>query len=131
MSRKVVKALAVVKSALFLVLGVLIGLIGISVLGMLSEPHHFACVYLNATTGDSGGSILIMGTGNQTLVIKNSAYASVVRVGGVIVFPITINEPPHSRVVVYSTKCNPYLQVSLVFPNGTAIYGQPRPINDQ
>ena len=131
MSRKVVKALVIVKSALFLVLGIIVGLIGISVVGMLSEPHHFACVYLNATTGDSGGSILIMGTGNQTLVVKNSVYASVVRVDGVVVFPITINEPPHTRVVILSTKCNPYLQVSLVFPNGTAIYGQPRPINDQ
>jgi len=130
MSRKVVKALVVVKSALFLVLGVLIGLIGISVLGMLSEPHHFACVYLNATTG-SGGSILIMGTGNQTLVVKNSVYASVLNIDGVVVFPITINEPPHTRVVVLSNKCNPWLQVSLVFPNGTAIQGNPRPINDQ
>jgi len=130
LGRRGVQALVIVKSALFLVLGVLIGLIGISVLGMLSEPHHFACVYLNATTG-SGGSILIMGTGNQTLVVKNSVYAAVIKVGGVIVFPITINEPPHTRVVVLSTRCNPYLQVSLVFPNGTAIYGQPRPINDQ
>ena len=130
MSRKVVKALVIVKSALFLVLGIIVGLIGISVVGMLSEPHHFACFYLNATTG-SGGSMVIMGTGNQTLVVKNSAYASVVRVDGVVVFPITINEPPHTKVVVYSTKCNPYLQVSLVFPNGTAIQGDPRPINDQ
>jgi hypothetical protein len=130
MSRTVVKALLVVKSVLFLVLGIIIGLIGISVLGMLSEPHHLACVYLNATTG-SGGSIVIMGTGNQTLVVKNSAYASVVRVDGVVVFPITINEPPRNRVLVLSTRCNPYLQVSLVFPNGTAIQGDPRPINDQ
>jgi len=131
MSRKVVKALVIVKSALFLVLGVLIGLIGISVLGMLSEPHHFACVYLNATTGDSGGSILIMGTGNQTIVVKNSVYASVVRVDGVIVFPITINEPPHTRVLVLSTKCNPYIQVALMLNNGTTIYGKPQPINEQ
>ncbi len=130
MSRKVVKALVIIKSALFLVLGVLIGLVAISVLGMLSEPHHFACVYLNATTG-SGGTILIMGTGNQTLVVKNSVYASVIRVDGVTPLPITINEPPNSRVVVLSTMCNPYLQVSLVFPNGTAIQGNPRPINDQ
>jgi hypothetical protein len=130
MSRTVVKALLVVKSVLFLVLGIIIGLIGISVLGMLSEPHHLACVYLNATTG-SGGSIVIMGTGNQTLVVKNSAYASVVRVDGVVVFPITINEPPRDRVLILSTRCNPYLQVSLVFPNGTAIQGDPRPINDQ
>ena len=125
------KALVIVKSALFLVLGIIIGLIGISVLGMLTEPHHLACVYLNATTGDSGGSILIMGTGNQTLVIKNSVYASVVRVGGVTVLPITINEPPHSRVVVLSTMCNPYLQVALMLNNGTTIYGKPQPINDQ
>ena len=124
------KALVIVKSALFLVLGVLIGLIGISVLGMLSEPRHLACVYLNATTG-SGGSILIMGTGNQTIVVKNSVYASVVRVDGVIVFPITINEPPHTRVLVLSTKCNPYIQVALMLNNGTTIYGNPRPINDQ
>jgi hypothetical protein len=131
MSRKVVKALVIVKSALFLVLGVLIGLIGISVLGMLYEPHHFSCVYLNATTGDSGGSILIMGMGNQTIVVKNSVYASVVRVDGVTALPITINEPPHTRVLVLSTKCNPYIQVALMLNNGTAIYGQPRPINDQ
>ena len=130
MSRKVVKALVIVKSALFLVLGIIVGLIGISVVGMLSEPHHFACFYLNATTG-SGGSILIMGTGNQTLVVKNSAYASVVRVDGVVAFPITINEPPHTRVVVYSTECNPCLQVIFMLNNGTTIYGQPRPINDQ
>jgi hypothetical protein len=97
---------------------------------MLSEPHHFACVYLNATTG-SGGSILIMGTGNQTLVVKNSIYASVLNIDGVVVFPITINEPPHSRVVVLSTRCNPYLQVTLMLNNGTTIYGQPRPIHDQ
>jgi hypothetical protein len=131
MRRKVVKALVIVKSALFLVLGIIIGLIGISVLGMLSEPHYFSCVYLNATTGDSGGSILIMGMGTQMLVVKNSVYASVVRVGGVMVFPIAINEPPHTRVLVLSTECNPYLQVSLVFPNGTTIYSNPRPINDQ
>ncbi len=130
MSRKVVKALVIIKSALFLVLGVLIGLVAISVLGMLSEPHHFACVYLNATTG-SGGTILIMGTGNQTLVVRNNIYMSVVRVDGVTAFPITINEPPHSRVVVLSTRCNPYLQVALMLNNGTTIYGQPRPINDQ
>ncbi len=131
MSRKVVKALVIVKSALFLVLGVLIGLIGISVLGMLSEPHNLACVYLNATTGDSGGSILIMGMGNQTIVVKNSVYASVVRVDGVTALPITINEPPHTRVLVLSTECNPYLQVALVLNNGTTIYGNPRSINDQ
>jgi len=131
MSRKVVKALAVVKSALFLVLGVLIGLIGISVLGMLSEPHHFACVYLNATTGDSGGSIVIMGMGNQTLVVRDNIYTVPVRIRGFLTFPISIPEPPHNRVLVLSTKCNPYLQVSLVFPNGTAIQGNPRPINDQ
>jgi uncharacterized membrane protein YeiH len=131
MSRKVVKVLVIIKSALFLALGIIIGLIGISVLGMLYEPHHFSCVYLNATTGDSGGSILIMGMGTQTIVVKNSIYASVVSVGGVIVTPIAINEPPHTRVVVLSTECNPYLQISLVFPNGTTIYGNPRPINDQ
>jgi uncharacterized membrane protein YeiH len=131
MRRKVVKALVIVKSALFLVLGVLIGLIGISVLGMLSEPRHLACVYLNATTGSSGGSILIMGTGNQTLVVKNSVYASVIKIDGVIVFPVTINEPPHNKVLVLSTKCNPYLQVALMLNNGTTIYGNPRPINDQ
>jgi uncharacterized membrane protein YeiH len=130
MSRKAVKALVIVKSALFLVLGILIGLIALSVLGMLSEPHHFACVYLNATTG-SGGSILIMGTGNQTLVVKNSIYASVVRVDGVTVLPITISEPPNSWVVVLSTRCNPYLQVIFMLNNGTTIYGQPRPIHDQ
>ena len=130
MSRKVVKALVIVKSALFLVLGIIVGLIAISVMGMLSEPHHFACFYLNATTG-SGGSMVIMGTGNQTLVVKNSAYASVVRVDGVVAFPITINEPPHTRVVVYSTECNPYLQVIFMLNNGTTIYGNPRPINDQ
>ena len=124
------KVLVIIKSVLFLVLGIIVGLIGISVLGMLYEPHHFSCVYLNATTG-SGGSILIMGMGNQTIVVKNSVYASVVRVGGVTALPITINEPPHTRVVVLSTKCSPYLQVSLVFPNGTAIQGIPRPINDQ
>ena len=131
MSRKVVKALVIVKSALFLVLGIIVGLIGISVLGMLSEPHHFACVYLNATTGDSGGSILIMGAGNQTLVVKNNIYTSVVNIDGVVMVPITIGEPPHSRVVVLSTKCNPYLQVVLMLNNGTAIYGQPRPVNGQ
>jgi uncharacterized membrane protein YeiH len=131
MSRKTVKALVIIKSALFLVLGVLIGLIALSVLGMLSMPTHFACVYLNATTGDSGGSILIMGTGNQTLVVKNSIYATVVRVDGVTVLPITISEPPNSWVVVLSTRCNPYLQVILMLNNGTTIYGQPRPINDQ
>ncbi len=91
---------------------------------------HMSCVYLNATTG-SGGTILIMGTGNQTLVVKNSVYASVIRVDGVTAFPITINEPPNSRVVVLSTMCNPYLQVALMLNNGTTIYGQPRPINDQ
>jgi len=131
MRRKVVKALLVVKSALFLVLGILIGLIGISVLGMLSEPHHFACVYLNATTGDSGGSILIMGAGNQTLVVKNNIYTSVVNIDGVVVVPITIDEPPHTRVVVLSTRCNPYLQVVLMLNNGTTIYGKPQPINEQ
>ena len=130
MSRKVVKVLVIVKSALFLVLGFLIGMLALSAYGILTEPKHLACVYLNATTG-SGGSILIMGTGNQTLVVKNSAYASVVRVDGVVVFPITINEPPHTKVVVYSTACNPLVQVSLVFPNGTAIYGNPRPVNEQ
>jgi Na+/H+ antiporter NhaC len=131
MSRKVVKALVVVKSILFLVLGFLIGMLALSAYGILAEPKHLTCVYLNATTGDSGGSILIMGMGNQTLVVKNSVYASVVRVDGVMVFPITINEPPHTRVLVLSTRCNPYLRVSLVFPNGTAIYGKPQPINDQ
>ena len=130
MSRKVVKALVIVKSALFLVLGILIGLVTLSVLGMLSEPHHFACVYLNATTG-SGGTIFIMGAGNQTLAIKNNIYTSVVAIDGIVVFPITINEPPNARVVVLSTKCNPYLQVALMLNNGTTIYGKPQPINDQ
>ena len=131
MRRSAVKALLVVKSALFLVLGIIIGLIGMSVLGMLSEPHHFSCVYLNATTWDSGGSVLITGMGNQTLVVKNSIYASMVRVGGVVAFPISINEPPHTRVVVLSTRCNPYLQVVLMLNNGTTIYGKPQPINEQ
>jgi len=131
MRRKVVKALRVAKSALFLVLGFLIGMLALSAYGTLTEPKHLTCVYLNATTGDSGGSILIMGTGNQTIVVKNSVYASVVRVDGVIAFPITINEPPHTRVLVLSTKCNPYIQVALMLNNDTAIYGQPRPINDQ
>jgi hypothetical protein len=130
MSRKVVKSLVIIKSALFLVLGILIGLVALSVLGMLFMPTHFACVYLNATTG-SGGTIFIMGEGNQTLVIKNSVYASVVNINGVVVFPITISEPSHSLVTVYSTTCNPLVQVYLAFPNGTTIYGQPRLINDQ
>jgi hypothetical protein len=130
LGRRGVRVLATIKSALFLVLGILIGLIALSALGMLFMPTHYACVYLNATTG-SGGTIFIMGTGNQTLVIKNSIYTSVVSIDGITALPITINEPPHTRVVVLSTRCNPYLQVSLVFPNGTTIYGQPRPINDQ
>ena len=130
MSRRVVKSLVIIKSALFLVLGILIGLVALSVLGMLSEPHHFACVYLNATTG-SGGTIFIMGEGNQTLVVKNSVYASVLNIDGVVVFPITISEPSHSLVTVYSTKCNPYLQVALLLNNGTTIYGKPQPINEQ
>ena len=130
MSRKGWQALRVVKSILFLVLGFLIGMLALSAYGILTEPKHLACVYLNATTG-SGGSIVIMGVGNQTLVVKNSVYASVIKVDGVVVFPITINEPPHTRVVVYSTECNPYLQVIFMLNNGTTIYGQPRPINDQ
>ena len=130
MSRKVVKVLVIVKSALFLVLGFLIGMLALSAYGILTEPKHLTCVYLNAPTG-SGGSILIMGMGNQTLAIKNGIYTSVVRVDGVVVFPIAINEPPHTRVVVLSTKCNPYIQVALMLNNGTAIQGIPRPINDQ
>jgi len=130
MSRRVVKALVIIKSILFLVLGILIGLVALSLLGMLFAPKHFACVYLNATTG-SGGTIFIMGTGNQTLVVRNSIYTSVVNIDGVTLLPITINEPPHTRVVVLSTRCNPYLQVTLMLNNGTTIYGNPRPINDQ
>jgi hypothetical protein len=132
MNRGALKALRVVESILFVVLGFLIGLIGISLYASSVEPKHLACVYLNVTsTGNSGADVLIVGIGNQTLVVKNSIYASVVNIDGVTALPITINEPPHNRVVVYSTRCNPFLQVYLVFPNGTTIYGNPRPINDQ
>ena len=119
-----------VKSALFLVLGILIGLVALSALGMLFIPKHLVCVYLNTTTG-SGGTIFITGTGNQPLVIKNSIYKSVVNIGGSVLTPVTINEPPHTRVVVLSTKCNPYLQVILMLNNGTTVYGKPQPINEQ
>jgi len=131
MRRKVVKALVIAKSALFLALGFLIGMLALSAYGTLTEPKHLTCVYLNATTGDSGADIFITGIGNQTLVVRDSIYTVSVRIRGFLTFPISIPEPPHNRVLVLSTKCNPYLQVSLVFPNGTAIYGQPRPINDQ
>jgi hypothetical protein len=132
MSRRGVQALRVVKSILFLIMGVLAGLIALSVYGILSEPKHLTCVYLNVTsTGDSGADVNIWGVGKQTLVVRDSIYTVRVRVRGFLTFPISIPEPPNNRVLVLSTKCNPYLQVSLVFPNGTTIYGQPQPINDQ
>ena len=132
MRRKVVKALVIAKFALFLALGFLIGMLALSAYGTLTEPKHLTCVYLNVTsTGDSGADVFITGIGNQTLVIRDNIYTAQIKIKGLILFPISVPEPPHNRVLVLSTKCNPTLQVSLVFPNGTAIYGQPRPINDQ
>ncbi len=61
MSRRGVQALRVVKSILILIMGILAGLIAVSLYGITAEPKHMSCVYLNATTG-SGGTILIMGT---------------------------------------------------------------------
>jgi hypothetical protein len=75
--------------------------------------------------------VVVTGMGNQTLAVKNNIYTSLVRIDGLIPFPVTINEPSHSRVVVLSDRCNPLLQVYLTLPNGTTIYGQPQPINDQ
>ena len=131
MSRRVVKALRVVKSILFLVLGFLAGLIAISLYGISTEPKHLTCVYLNATTGSSGADVFITGIGKQTLVVRDNIYTVSVRVRGFLTFPITIPEPPHNRVLVLSTKCNPYLQVVLMLNNGTTIYGKPQPINEQ
>ena len=132
MNRGALQALVIVRFALFLVLGFLAGLLALSAYGILTEPKHFACVYLNVTsTGNSGASVVIMGIGKQTLVIRDNIYAVQLTVKGLIIFPISVPESPHNRVVVLSTKCNPALQVYLVFPNGTTIYGNPQPINDQ
>jgi len=132
LGRRGVQALRVVKSILFLIMGFLAGLIAVSLYGISTEPKPLTCVYLNVTsTGDSGADVYIWGVGRQTLVVRDSIYTVSVRVRGFLTFPISIPEPPHNRVLVLSTKCNPYLQVSLVFPNGTAIQGNPRPINDQ
>ena len=123
--------LRAVLAALLTVLGVLVGIVARSLYMQRTLNPHLSCLYLNVTT-DSTAVVSVAGIGNQTVVVVlDNAYATSITIDGVTPTPVGFSVPPHSLVTVYSTACNPYLQISLVFPNGTAIYGQPRPINDQ
>ena len=129
--RRKVLVLRAVLAALLTVLGVLVGIVARSLYMQRTLNPHLSCLYLNVTT-DSTAVVSVAGIGNQTVVVVlDNAYATSITIDGVTPTPVGFSVPPHSLVTVYSTACNPYLQISLVFPNGTAIYGQPRPINDQ
>jgi hypothetical protein len=126
-----VKLLKAVLSVLFIVLGVLVGIVARSLYIQRTLNPRLSCLYLNVTT-DSTAVVSVAGIGNQTVVIVlGNTYATSIDIDGATPTPVGFSVPPHSLVTVYSTACNPWLQVFLVFPNGTAIYGQPRPINDQ
>ena len=123
--------LRVALAVLLAVLGALAGIVARSLYMQRTLNPRLTCLYLNVTT-DSTAVASVAGIGNQTVVIVlDNTYATSIAIDGVTPTPVGFSVPPHSLVTVYSTACNPYLQVSLVFPNGTAIYGQPRPINDQ
>jgi len=130
MRRKVVflRGLLIV---LLTVLGVLIGITARSLYMQRTLNPHLSCMYLNVTT-DTTAVVSVAGIGKQTIVVVlDNTYATSITIDGITPTPVGFPTPPHSLVTVYSTRCNPWVQVSLVFPNGTAIYGQPRPINDQ
>ncbi len=129
--RRKVLVLRTTLAVLLIVLGVLAGVVVRSLYVQRTLNPRLSCLYLNVTT-DSTAVVSIAGIGNQTVVIVlGNTYATSITIDGVTPTPVGFSVPPHSLVTVYSTACNPYLQVSLVFPNGTSIYGQPRPINDQ
>ena len=129
--RRKVLVLRTTLAVLLIVLGVLAGVVARSLYVQRTLNPHLSCLYLNVTT-DSTAVVSVAGIGNQTVVIVlGNTYATSITIDGVTPTPVGFSVPPHSLVTVYSTACNPYLQVSLVFPNGTAIQGNPRPINDQ
>ena len=129
--RRKVLVLRAALAALLVVLGVLAGVVARSLYMQRTLNPRLSCLYLNVTTG-STAVVSVAGIGNQTVVIVlDNTYATSIAIDGVTPTPVGFSVPPHSLVTVYSTTCNPLVQVSLVFPNGTAIYGQPRPVNDQ
>ena len=130
MGRKVL-VLRAVLAVLLAVLGVLASIVARSLYMQHTLNPRLSCLYLNVTT-DSTAVVSVTGIGNQTIVVVlDNTDATSIAIDGITPVPIGITAPPHTLVTVYSTACNPWLQVSLVFPNGTTIYGGPQPINDQ
>jgi len=126
-----VKALRAVLSVLFIILGVLAVVVARSLYMQTTVNPHLSCLYLNATV-NTNATVSIMGIGNQTVVVVlDNTYATAIAVNGITPTPIGFEVPAHSLVTVYSTTCNPLVQVYLVFPNNTVVYGQPRPIDGQ
>jgi len=118
-------------AVLLTVLGVLASIVARSLYMQHTLNPHLSCLYLNTTT-DNTAVVSVAGIGNQSIVVVlDNTYATSITIGDITPVPIGITAPPHSLVTVYSTTCNPWLQVLLVFPNGTTIYGEPRFINDQ
>ena len=118
-------------AVLLAVLGVLIAIVARSLYMQRTLNPHLSCLYLNVTT-DSTAVVSVAGIGNQTIVVVlDNTDATSIAIDGITPVPIGITAPPHSLVTVYSTACNPWVQVFLVFPNGTTVYGNPRLINDQ
>jgi hypothetical protein len=129
--RRKVLVLRAVLVALLVVLGVLVGIVARSLYMQRTLNPRLSCLYLNVTT-DSTAVVSVAGIGNQiVVVVLDNTYATSITIDGVTPVPIGITTPAHSLVTVYSTTCNPLVQVYLAFPNGTTIYGQPRLINDQ
>ena len=129
--RRKVLVLRATLAVLLMVLGALAGIVARSLYMQRTLNPRLFCMYLNATT-DSTAVVSVAGIGNQTVVIVvDKAYATSITIGGMTPTPVGFSVPPHSLVTVYSTTCNPWLQVYLTLPNGTTIYGEPRLINDQ
>jgi len=129
--RRKVLVLRAALAVLLVVLGFLAGIVTRSLYMQRTLNPRLTCLYLNVTTGTTA-VVSVAGIGNQTVVIVlGNTYATSITIDGVTPTPVGFSVPPHSLVTVYSTKCNPLVQVYLTFPNGTAIYGNPRPINDQ
>ena len=116
---------------LLTVLGALVGITARSLYMQHTLNPHLSCIYLNVTT-DSTAVVSVAGIGNQTIVVVlDNTYATSITIDGMTPTPIGFTVPPHSLVTVYSTKCNPWVQVYLTYSNGTTVYGEPRFINDQ
>jgi len=129
--RRKVLVLRATLAVLLTVLGVLIAVVTRSLYMQRTLNPNLSCMYLNVTT-DSTAVVSVAGIGNQTIVVVlDNTYATAITINGITPVPISITAPPHSLVTVYSTMCNPWVQVYLTYPNGATVYGEPWLINDQ